>query len=599
MSAPTNIPTDDLVNFSIKVNGAAISDTIQVMSIQVHAGVNQIPSASITLHDGGAGKEGFEVSSSNTFVPGNQLSIQAGYDGDSEIIFSGIVTKQSIKVQRNVGTVLEVICRDQAIKMAVGRKTATFAQQTDSEIIKSIVSNYSGLSVKITTTQTTWPEQVQYYVSDWDFVRSRAEVNGMVVTALNGEVAVFPPDKDTTSVMEIEYGNNLLEFNADLNSVNQLSSVTASSWDFKTQQITNGTASSNYKGAGNLSTKQLSEVIGLKDYDIQTTVPLGSSELTNWSKATLVKSEYAKIQGEVKFQGSSKVLPGKYLTLSKLGDRFNGDHFVSEITHLIADGNWTTQASLGLSDTWVTQETEVMAPPASGLLPGVQGLYNGTVKKIYEDPDNQYRILVDVPLFDSSGNGIWARLSNFYATSGAGAFFLPEEGDEVVVGFLNQDPRFPIILGSLYSSTKHKPFDGLNPNEKNSKKAIVSKKGMYVAFDDENVVFTINTPKKNQIIVSDQDQSITIKDENANIFVMSPNGIEMKSPKDITLEATQNLTLKGNTGVSIESSGGDVSIKGLNITNDANVVFSANGSAQAELKGGAQATIKAAMVMIN
>jgi Rhs element Vgr protein len=483
--------------------------------------------------------------------------------------------------------------------MIVGRKSVTYSKKKDSDIIKSIIGNYSGITAKVTATTTQWPEQVQYYTSDWDYVLSRAETNGMIVTALNGEVSVFPPGKDTKSVLEIEYGNNLLAFNADLNSINQLGSVEASSWDYKTQKVIDSKTNSSLKGPGNLTTKKLSEVVGLKEYELQTTAPLQASDLTNWTKAELVKSEYAKIQGEVKFQGSNLVDPGKYITLNGLGDRFNGDHLISGVIHSIGDGNWTTETFIGLSTEWFTQEPDVIAPPASGLLPGVQGLFNGTVKKIYEDPDSQYQILVDVPMFDTSGEGVWARLSNFYATSGAGAFFLPEVGDEVVVSFLNQDPRFPIILGSLYSGTKHKPYKGLSPNKKNSKKAIVSKSGIFIEFDDENKEFTIETPNKNSIVFSDKRKTIAIKDQNGNNILMSSSGITIKSAKNISIEANQKLILKGKQGVVIDSSPGDVTITGTNIKQTANVKFSASGSAQAELKGGAQTTIKGAMVMIN
>jgi hypothetical protein len=46
---------------------------------------------------------------------------------------------------------------------------------------------------------------------------------------------------------------------------------------------------------------------------------------------------------------------------------------------------------------------------------------------------------------------------------------------------------------------------------------------------------------------------------------MSESGIVIKSDKDITFQTTQKLMLKGDQGVTIESSGGDVQIKGLNI----------------------------------
>lgn len=587
-----------LVTYTVKVNGSSITDALAVKSIEVISGVNKIPSAVITIQDGDVNTGKFTASSSGDFVPGNEITIEAGYDSKNEIIFEGIITKQSLRVNEGIGSFLEVVCRDKSIKMIVGRKSAIFENKKDSEIIKSIVDTYS-LKSHITSTLTKWPEQVQYYTSDWDFIMARAEVNGMIVVPMNGLVSVFPPNKDTKPVMNIEYGNNLRAFNADLNSVNQYGNVKASSWDFKTQKVADSKAASSLKGPGNLTTKKLSEVVGLRTYEMQTTAPIQKTDLTNWSKAELVKSEYAKIRGEVSFQGSNLVSPGRYITLTGLGDRFNGDHLVSNVTHTIADGNWRTEVTIGLSSVWFTEEPDVIAPPASGLIPGVQGLYNGTVQKICEDPDNQYRILVNVPLFQEKSSGLWARLSNFYSTSGAGAFFLPEVGDEVVVGFLNQDPRFPIILGSMYSNSKHKPYKELTPNKKNSKKAIVSKQGIYIEFDDENKVFTINTPSKNQAIFDDKNKEIKINDQNGNSILLSSNGIEMKSRKNITIQASQKLSLKGNMGVNIEATSGDVNVKGLNVKNSAHVNFSAQGSASAELKGGAQTSIKGAMVMIN
>ncbi len=599
MSASTNIQSGGLVTTAIKVAGNAIPDIMEVQSITVNNTINRIPTAKITLIDGNPTTGKFEVSSSKTFVPGNELTIEAGYDSKNKLIFKGIVTKQSIQIHDGVGAILIVECRDKAIDMIVGRKSITYAKKKDSDIISSIIGNYSGLSASISATETQWPEQVQYYATDWDFILTRAEANGMVVSVINGEVSVFPPDKNTTSVLEIKYGDNLLSFNADLDAVTQLANAKANSWDYTKQEVISGSASNETSGPGNLSSKKLSEVVGLSDYDVQSSAPLATADLKNWSKAVLIKSAYSKIQGELKYQGTTDAVTGKYITLAGLGDRFNGDHFVSGVFHDISHGNWVTEASIGLSPIWFSEEPDIVAPPASGLLPGVRGLFTGTVKKMYEDPDSQYRILVDLPLFDSNGEGLWARLANFYATSGAGAFFLPEVGDEVVVGFLNEDPRYPIILGSLYSATKNKPFNGLDPNEKNTTKAIVSKSGIVVKFDDENKIFTIDTPNKNTAVFSDKDKQVSIKDQNGNSIVMSESGIEIKSGKDITIEASQNLNLKGNQGVTIASSGGDVTVKGMNVSITADTQLSAKGSATAALEGGSETTIKGAMVMIN
>lgn len=551
MSEKNDILSGGVVTYDLKINGTTIPDEIEVQSVMVDKPVNRISKATITIIEGNPAKEGFAASSSKIFVPGNKVTIEAGYNSVNELIFEGIITKQNIRVHGNSASTLEIECRDEAIRMIVGRKSVTYAKKKDSDILKSIINTYQGLKANVTATQKQWSEQVQYYTTDWDYIMARAESNGMVIKTLEGKVSVFPPDQDKKSVLEIEYGNNLIEFNADLDAITQLGSVKANSWGFPAQKITTASANNNYAGAGNLSSKKLSEVVGLKDFEVQTTAPLETTYLINWSKATLIKSEFSKIRGEVKFQGSNKVNPGKYITLDGLGDRFNGDHFISKVEHTIAHGNWITTVTIGLSPVWFTEEPAVMAPSASGLLPGAQGLFNATVKKIDEDPDEQFRILIDIPLFDSKGEGIWARLSNFYATSGAGAFFMPEVEDEVVVGFLNEDPRYPIILGSLYSNNKNKPYKDLTPDKKNSKKAIVSKQGIFIEFDDENKVFTIETPNKNTAIFDDKSKEITIKDQNNNSIVMSSNGISIKSAKNIVIEADEKLIFKEKNEVII------------------------------------------------
>jgi Rhs element Vgr protein len=599
MATATDIGSGNIATFTVKVAGTAIPSILHVLSITIKKEINRIASAKITILDGESDTGKFDASSSSTFVPGAKVTIECGYDMTNQVVFQGIITSQSIRIDESVGSALVVECRDEAIKMIVGRKSLTFSMKKDSDVISSIIGNYSGLTANVTATSTQWPEQVQYYVSDWDFLMARAEANGMIVTTLNGKVTVSPPDASTTPVLDVSYGKGLIHFNANLNAITQYDTVKATTWDYKNQAVTSMQSTNNLAGPGNISSKKLSEVVGLSDYEIQTTAPIENTDLTNWCKAQLIKSEYSKIQGEAKFQGTNLVNPGNYITLGGIGDRFNGDHFISSVTHDIADGNWFTEISIGLSIMWFTEEPDVMSPPASGLLPGARGLFNATVKQIDNDPDSQYRILVTVPLFDTNGAGIWGRLSNFYSTSGAGAFFLPEVGDEVIVGFLNEDPRYPIILGSLYSSSKLKPFDGLTPNNKNSKKAIVSKSKMYLEFDDENVVFTINTPNKNSVVISDKDKKITISDQNDNTIVMSSSGITIKSSKDINIEAGQKVNIKGTQGVVIAASGGDVVTSGINIKETAQSQFTAKGNVNAQVQGGAQLVLKGAMVMIN
>lgn len=602
MANGDSIVQGGLVTFAINADGAPIPSDLNVLSVYVEKRVNRITRARIVILDGQADTGTFNASSSSTFVPGVEISVDAGYDGTNTTIFKGIVTKQSIRIDDVVGSALEVECRDIAVKMTIGRKSAAFPPQQDSATISNIIGTYAGLTASVTSTAAATnvsPELVQYYATDWDFILSRADANGMVVTTLNGTVAVFSPAANTASALTVTYGQGLMEFNASLDALTQVKSVKASAWDYKNQQLSSSEASNSIAGPGNLSGQSLSTVTGLSDYQLQTCASLEDVDLTSWSQAQMVKIGYAKIQGEAKFQGTAAVEPGKYLTLAGIGDRFSGVHFVSGIVHNISNGNWITEASIGMSPEWFTEEPDVVSPSAAGLLPGTRGVFTGTVMAMFNDPNGQFRIQVKLPLFDPAQRGIWARLSNFYSTNNAGAFFLPEVGDEVVVGFLNEDPRFPVILGSLYSDSKIKPFTGLEPNQTNSLKAIVSKSGIYIQFDDDNKVLTVQTPGNNKIVFSDKDKQISLSDENSNSIVMSASGITIKSPKTISIQADENINITGTQGITGTASGGDVQLSGMNIKSTADTQYSAAGGATMALNGGGELTMQAGMIMIN
>jgi uncharacterized protein involved in type VI secretion and phage assembly len=304
----------------------------------------------------------------------------------------------------------------------------------------------------------------------------------------------------------------------------------------------------------------------------------------------------SRIKGRIEFPGNDKVFPDTLVELEGFGGRFNGKAYVSSVNHFIQDGTWTTEVGCGLSPEWFIVETpNVSSLPASGMLPGVEGLQNGTVKKLEGDPDGAFRILVDIPVIEPSGKGVWARMAHFYATEKAGSFFLPEVDDEVVLGFFNNDPRYPVILGMLYSKKKTAP---LTPEKKNEIKAIITKAQLKITFDEKNKDIIIETPKGNKVTLSDKESAIKLEDSNKNSIKMEKAGITFDSAKDVIIKAKGNISLTANAKITLDAKA-DVAIAGLNIKNAAKVAFSAEGKAQAELKAAGQTTVKGAIVMIN
>jgi Rhs element Vgr protein len=597
MADSPNTGADGPVSLSILSNGSEIDTSIPVLSVLVTKKINRIASARLVLLDGDMPEQDFPLSNADTFKPGAEIEIKAGYwGGATETLFKGVVVRHGIKIDGNNFSRLVVECRDKAVAMTVGRKNANYVDLKDCDIIQQIIGNYGGLSSDVGATSTQHGELVQYYCTDWDFLLSRAEANGLLVLVDDGKVTVRAPQGDAPASLQVTYGVDLIELDTEIDARTQLSQVKAASWDDETQALVEEAASaSSLTGQGNLASSDLSGVVNLTSFRLQTNAKLASDFLRGWAKARQLKAELARIRGRMRFQGNAQAKIGGVIALAGVGDRFNGNVYVTAVRHEIAKGNWVSEVEIGLSEDWFAERRDLVAPPASALVPGVEGLQIGVVTKLDEDPDADYRVQVRVPLLQAENEGVWARLGNFYASSGIGAFFVPEIDDEVVLGYLNNDPAHPVILGSLYSKQRKAPYELA---AENNTKALVTRSELKLELDEEKKVITILTPAGNEIVLSDDGKSILVQDQTNNKVELTETGITLDSPKDIQIKATGKISLTANGAIDIKSSA-DVSVQGLNVSNQANVGFSAQGSASAEVSSGGQTTVKGAMVMIN
>jgi len=585
-----------VVKLTVLSDGTKIADTIQVVSATIRKALNKIPTAEIVMLDGDMPEKDFPVSNADTFKPGAEITINAGYDQEETAIFKGVVVKHGIKITGDNYSRLVVECRDKAVGMTIGLKNANYVDSKDSDVIATLIGNYGGLTSDVGATQTSYKELVQYYCTDWDFMLSRAEVNGALVIVDDAKVTVKPPQTSTAPQLKVTYGEDLIEFHGEIDARTQLTKVKGATWDLKNQAVLEQQASPQTLNAqGDLDSATLAKVVGLSEFRLQTTAPLEQTALKAWADGRQVKAGLARIRGRMKFQGSAKAKIGELIELDGVGNRFKGNVFVSAVQHVIEEGNWITEAEFGLPPEWFADRRDLVAPPAAGFLPGVEGLQIGVVKKLDGDPEGEHKVQVSVPVMQADTDEIWARLASFYGSDSIGAFFIPEIGDEVVLGYMNNDPCHPVILGSFYSSKRKPPYD---LTADNFTKAIVTKSKIKLEFDDENKVVTLVTPGNNTIVISDKGKSILIQDQNNNKVELSSSGILLDSPKDISINAQGKTTISAVGQITL-SSKADVTVEGMNIKQTANAGFTAQGNASAELSASGQTTVKGAMVMIN
>ncbi|NEQ75370.1 MAG: type VI secretion system tip protein VgrG [Okeania sp. SIO2C9] len=517
------------------------------MSIDIIKEVNKIPSAQIILLDGDAAKQEFAISNTDFFKPGKTIEIKLRYESkvsEEATVFKGIVVKHSVQADR-YSSLLTIDLKDAAIKLSTERKSIVFRDMKDNEIIDKIIKN-SGLQVKSKATKAKHKEMVQYYCTDWDFVLSRADINGNWVIVDDGQITVEEPDLSGSPKHTFEYGRNEiyeLEMEADIR--HQYGEVKSQAWDIKNQKVLTSAGKKFNLKQGNLKgDTSLSKAVGGDKLNLISITQIEEQEIQAWADAKLLKSSLSMLKGRIKVPGFGKIKPGDMMEVAGVSKRFNGSTLVTGIRHQVDLEGWQTDVQFGLSaDFFYRQNNDIIDTSAAGLIPAINGLQMGIIDKYEADPDKQFRVKVKIPSIETDGI-VWARLASVEAGNKRGIFFRPEPGDEVIVGFINDDPRQAIILGAVHSQKNALP-PGLEVTEKNNKKGIVTKESLQIVFDDENKLIEISTPKGNKIELSEKGKGINLTDENGNTITMNDKGIEIKSSKDITIEG-KNIKIKGS-----------------------------------------------------
>ncbi|TCI93209.1 type VI secretion system tip protein VgrG [Tenacibaculum sp. M341] len=564
-----------LVTFKVLVDGKEIT---AVKNIVVEKEINRIPYAQIIIVDGSASEQKFNLSNEGLLIPGKEVEITSGYYSNEETIFKGIVVKHNIKVRDN-SSYLVVECMDESVKLTLGKKSAFFYDSTDSDVIETLLSN-NGLSGEVEATTTTHAELIQYRTSDWDFMLTRAQANGKLCFIDDGEITIAKPDASGEEVETVSYGQTIHEFDGEIDARDQFSTITSYSWNPTDQELIEAEAQDPGVALnGDLSSSDLADVFQIENVELRHGGNLTQDELQEWSNAKALYQQLAKTRGRVKFQGIPSVKPGVCLNLEGISNRFNGKIYISGVRHEITEGNWLVDAQFGLSPKWFSETFKVNETPGSGIMPAINGLHVGVVTQLESDPDGEDRILVQIPIINNEEQGIWARVATLDAGDNRGTFFRPEIEDEVIIGFINDDPNDAVVLGMLHSSTKPAPITAADDNHE---KGLVTRSEMKMIFNDDKISYVLETPAGKKVTLDEDAGIVQLEDEHSNIMTFNDSGITIESAGDITIKAS-----------------GDLNMEGTNVNVKASAALKAEGGSGAEVSSGANTVIKGAQVQIN
>lgn len=536
--------------FTVKVNGQPVPREHALHSVSVVATANRIASAQLAYVDGAAGAGDFPLSKLDLVKPGGTIEILAGSGADPTLVFKGLIVGQRLRIREASSSMLVIDCRHAATRLAQVRRSANFFDQTDADVIESLLGAAT-IEAQVDATTVTHAQLVQHDCTDWDFIVTRAAANGRMVFTRGEKLAVSEPAIGASAV-QLQFGATLLEFDAGIDARIQSQAVKTVSWNPADQAVEEqeGEAPA-FQSTGNFQADALAIDAGMDTVLLPHTA-LDAPEGVALASAVRQRAAVDLASGRAMCIGIATVQPGDTVKLGGVGDRFSGDVLVTGVRQAFdTQKGWKTHLQFGSAEPDPALRERLQRQRVADLLAPTAGLQLGVVTD-NEDPQGEFRVRVRMPLVNGGDDGVWARVAAADAGSSRGLFFRPEIGDEVLVGFLDDDPRHPVVLGMLHSSAKAAP---LAPSNDNHVKGYTSRSGITLAFDDEKKSLTLATPAGNTLVLDDQSGGITISDSNGNKIVLSASGIAIESAKAFSVKANTEMKFESVVGTDVKSVG--------------------------------------------
>lgn len=539
-SASISNKCTNTVSVKVEINGKEVtSNQGGLISLVVTKGINKLPSASLIFskkcHD--------KKSASDDFPLGGKITIKIGYDLKPDVIFKGLIIRQSGQLMTNKPGIIELECKDPCIHLTLKNNSHNHPignEDNDTDIAKSILNGYKSEGIEVgdfpKLEKRNQENRIQHETSDWDFLGLLAEANQCRFVIDEGKYSWIDTKISKKSSFTATMNLNIIEIQTDNDARKGTVDIHVKYWDSVKQQLI--TEIVQEKKGEKKSGFTLTENVTMNGFDT-----FAAKEIANKMASDNIQSV---IRARVKVKGVD-LAPGQYLTLQEVNPELDKDHFISAVTHQVNNGSWTTDIQIGLDKEPYSDKIKKEVPVTPEGNPAMKGLQIGVVTALEKDQQaGDHRIKVRIPQVTrpdkGEDSGFWVRLSSLYAGNQRGFVFRPEIGDEVVLGFINEDPGNPVLLGSLHSNKNPAPYPA---TDKNLQKGFKAKGEMELIFDDDKKSVEIKTKKGLSILMDESTEKIVLKDNHKNMITMSSSGIEMKSDGTITIEGKQ-VQIKGS-----------------------------------------------------
>lgn len=512
----------------ITLDIAGKTSTLGIRRLRVQQLINEIPLAQLELRiptDNHGAADNTVQREVSRFSLGARVVITL----DNKPLFDGYLVQKKMHLKGKEWSVRLEACHVLQ-KLTFLPHSRVFRQQDDGTVLKGLLHSAGVKMTQKSAAQLSskHDQLIQFRLSDWQFIRSRllstncwllpdAASNAVVIRSLSDAATV------SRRLARDSRDYKLYEINLNFDNRFMPDSLSLQGWDIVAQKLTPAQKSSAgafrpWKPEGQVGQASAER----QDYTLAFSM-LPEATLRSLSSSWLNYRHMTGVQGQIVLAGTRDFAAGESIILSGFGAGLDGTAILSGVNQLFdTQHGWRSELVMGL--------------PASILepVPPVRSLHIGTVAGFTPDPLHLDRIALHLPALNLPDSLIFARLSKPWASKASGFCFYPEPGDEVVVGFIDSDPRHPIILGAMHNPKNTAPFPS---DEKNNLKGII------VSQADRTQALIIDTEEKTLKMMAG-DNALTLTGE---------GDVGMCTPNSLQLQADGNLSIVGKQQVDITS----------------------------------------------
>jgi hypothetical protein len=484
---------------------------------------------------------------------------------------------------------------DLSHRLMRGTATMAYPDMTASDVVLAVLGEAGVIPGEIVETSTVYEWLSQANVSPWVFIQQLANLENYVAYADTMGLFNFGPMPNPSEGLppvmsyvqppqggQLVKGVNLVRLHSTVTGGEQVPAVTVTGYDPKMAAPVVGAAPGIPSTSLSLDPATLPAVVA-GEFESPPFLDASRPVDSEGAAMTRARSIAADIAGslvemEGECQGNPAVLAGESISIGMAGMPFDGQYIVSSARHVFEPENdgYTTWFTVG---GFRDRSTFALASGNSGVeanRPHISGVVNGTVVDNMDD-QNLGRVKVMFPWLAASYVSAWARTVQIGASeAGSGFLWVPEIGDEVLVGFDRGDIDHPYVLGNLYNGVVQPipapAIDGVVANRR-----IASRMRHMIQFDDgpDALGITVQTGTQTCTIkLDDEEQAISIETMGQVTIQAGAEGLTINSLGDVDITATGALSMTG-ASISVEGNiDASVSAPDITVSGDASVSVS-------------------------